>query len=105
MSKSDDDKHKIKYKDFIDKCHDIADKHEDYCNTYCFLDNKTRWYPHTKTCIKYRKEHHESFVECNSIFCLKMNETECLVPSYSKKTDNVEIINELTYYDTSDEEL
>jgi len=48
MSVSDDGKNKAKYSDFINKCHDIAVLHEDYCNNNCFKDNTTGWYPHTQ---------------------------------------------------------
>ena len=99
---SDDSRHKIKYDDFINKCHDISDAHEHYCNTNCFKDNRTGWYPHTRRCIEYRQAHHESFVECNSVFCLKMNEESNLIPSYSKPNKEIEVITELTYY--SDDE-
>ncbi len=101
---SDDNKHKLKYEDFINKCHDIAVAHEKYCNNNCFNDNKTGWYPHTKDCMEYRKAHHESFVECNSIFCIKMNSLEYLKPSYLREIDKPKIITELTYHSSSDDE-
>ena len=102
MSVPGDDKNKTKYSDFINKCHDIAVLHEDYCNNNCFKDNTIGWYPHTKICIKMRNEHHESFVECNSIFCLKMNEIEGIRPSYVREEPKQDIITELTYYDDDD---
>jgi hypothetical protein len=105
MSKSDSNIYKKDYEDFINKCHDIANKHEEYCDTHCFKDNETGWYPHTRRCIDFRRLHHESFVECNSIFCLKMNEDERLKPSYIKPSHIKPIITELTYtYDHSDNE-
>lgn len=103
MSLSDDEKHKIKYKKFINDCHKIADQHEEYCNTHCFLDYTTGWYPHTKECINYRTLHYESFVYCNSIFCLKLNEVHYLKPSYTREEVKKEVIRELTFYSDDDD--
>ena len=102
MSLSDDEKNKKKYQDFINKCFDIASSHENFCNTNCFKDNTTGWFPHTKQCIEYRDLHHGSFVECNSIFCLKMNETQRLKPSYVREKKEV-VYTELTFCDSDDE--
>ena len=102
MSKSDDEKNKLQYEQIIDDCLKIADEHEKYCNLNCFINNTSRWYPHKLACIEFRKRHYESFVECNSIFCLTMNESLHLKPSYLKKKDNVKVITELTYYSDSD---
>lgn len=100
-SKSDDDIHKLKYKEFINKCHAIAQKHEEYCEKHCFreYDWKT---PHTNKCIEYRQLHHESFVKCDSILCIKMNEVQNVKPSYTLE-EKKEIINNLTFYSSDDE--
>lgn len=102
MSKSDDDKHKKDYINFIDECHIIADKHEEYCSTHCFKDKTNNWYPHTSKCMEFRKRHFESFVECNSILCLKINEIQNIIPSYKKEIKKEKIITELTYESDSD---
>jgi len=103
MSKSDDDKYKKEYENFINNCHKIALQHELYCNNNC-LKKKIIWYPHTNKCIEFRKKHHQSFVECNSMFCLKQNEIHFLKPSYNKPI-NTNIITDLTYYSDSEEEI
>jgi hypothetical protein len=102
MSYSDDDTYKKKYEDFINKCHNIADLHEYYCDKNCFKDKISCWLPHTKRCIDYRKEHCESFVKCNSPYCIKKNKELYLKPSYTRQKKQ-ETITELTYYSSDDD--
>jgi hypothetical protein len=99
---SDDEIKKKNYKIFIEQCHKIAVEHEEYCNIECFKNVEYLWCPHTKECVNMRKKHFESFVECNSIFCLKINQGQKLRPSYLKPKKKEEIIHELTYYSDSE---
>ena len=96
---SDDEKHKLKYKDFINQCHDKADDHSKYCSMNCVKNINFQWYPHDSKCIQMIKDHFDSFVYCDSLLCLKTNDLERVRPSYYKEKPKEEVITQSTYYD------
>ena len=103
MSKSDDNIHKNKYKEFINSCHNIADEHAIYCKKNCYPSNCEFWQRHDTECINFRKLHFESFVKCSSIYCIHLNNSQGLIPSYTKELEKKKTITELTYEDDEEE--
>jgi len=89
MSLSDDEKNKVEFEKCIDRYHDYAKEHENYCRSNCYnlidLENDGFLeYPHTRKCKDMASMHCNSFVECKSTYCLKYNDERDLVPSYRR---------------------
>lgn len=101
MSLSDDDKNKLNYKICIENCLKIAEQHAKYCKENCFstIAYDYKFYPHDEYCINFAKKHHNSFVECDSLFCFKYCIDNNVVPSYKKEKKKLKAITELTFYD------
>jgi len=95
--------YKNKYKYFINECHDKADAHATYCSMNCVKNINFQWYPHDSICIQMKKNHYDSFVHCDSLLCIKINEVERVRPSYCREKTKEEVITELTYYNDDEE--
>lgn len=83
-SKSDSDSEKENFRDLIRQSHINARLHERYCLKYCNFANNHMFTqsPHSPNCHEMAKDHYNSFVNCNSPFCIDYCKKYDLTPSY-----------------------